>query len=121
MPHLSREAKRLIIGAAPKDSIRLPCGILELHSSSVADDLLKAGLLNIVVREASGQIKSCEIKDFLNSAVRVEGQENLKTPNASCITSVWLDGGTVYAQHWEGFVSRFDAATMRFEGQKFTK
>lgn len=119
--HHSHEVERRIVDAVPKNSIQLPCGLLELYVSSVADDLLGAGFLNIVVRDSSGQFNGCEIKNLLGSTVQVEGQEDLRKPNTSCIMSVWLDDGTVYAQHWEGFVSRFDAATMSFVSQKFTK
>jgi len=121
MLHHFPDMKRLISGADPKDSVRLPCGVLELYSASVADALLDAGYLNVALHDPSGQIKGYRVADFQNSPVQVKSQESLKMPNASCIMYIWTEGDILCAQHWEGFVSRFEAGSMDFIGQSFTK
>jgi hypothetical protein len=106
---------------SPKEIIKLPSGTLELYSSKMADSLLDAGFLNFVLTDDRNRRLGYSIKDFQRHKVLVKGQEAMKKPNASCIMYVWTENGELCAQHWEGFISRFDINNLELIAQTFSK
>lgn len=115
------ELGRLLAGAVPETVVQVSAGKVELYSSAVADQMLAAGYLNLVLRRNTGELEAVSIADMESQAVKVEGQEKLKRPNASAVVGIWSEGDKLFAQHWDGFLSWFDGHSMELLGQRFTR
>lgn len=117
---LSKNWTQKIESIKPEQILKVPCGILKLYHDPIYKDLRDAGFLNFVLTDKEGILLVYPIKDFRNTPIIVESMETLTHPNASWVTDIWIEEGTVYAHHWGCFVSRFDPSTMQLIGQKFT-
>jgi len=104
-----------------EQSIALENGTIYLYLGKSADNLSALGCLNMILRDQHGQLSGLPIKSIKNAALMVKHQEAMKEPNASPVIGMWLDGSEICAQHWEGFISRFDSETLKFISQVFTK
>jgi hypothetical protein len=121
MLDLSNDLLTELETCTPKETIKLPSGVLELYSSKMADKLLDAGFLNFVVTDARNRRLGYPISDFQRHRIIVKGQEAMKKPNASCIMYVWIENDELCAQHWEGFISHLDVNNFDLIGQTFSK
>lgn len=121
MLSLSNDLRQIVARANPKTIIITPDGELCHFLSSIEDDLLEKGYLNIILRKRSGEVLGIAINSFQASNLVVSGQEKMAKLNASCIMDISLSDGIIHTQHWDGFDTLIDLKTLEVVEQIFTK
>ncbi len=121
MLHRCNEIESRIDRKDCEQTIGLESGTIELYLGKSADRLSALGLLNIVMRDQHDQLSGWSIESIKNSGLTVKHQEAMREPNTSTVMNIWVEGSELCAQHWEGFISRFDGKTMKIVSQAFTK
>lgn len=117
----SSEMVKLIEPSDLKTRLQAPLGDVELYLGKTADFFENMGFLNIVVRKYDEEILFLPISEFLKTKIIVKHLPRLINPNASMIMSISMDDKWIYAQHWDGFRSSFDAKDMNLVSQEYTK
>lgn len=109
------------LAAAPARATPLPGGrALRVYGGETTELMLSRGFLNIAVEGADGPI-GLGVAELRECGLPIRGQPRATQLNASAVAGADLDGGRLHLQHWEGFRTEMDAASLDILGQVFTK
>jgi hypothetical protein len=113
MLKLSNVVKTQLAGFSVEQYLQLPNGILSLYWELTSDEVLNSyGYLNVVFENTKGKLFVIPETDM--------GPYNLT--DKSPITGIWMKNDTeVVFYHWGGYESIFDAYSLEFKSQKFSK
>lgn len=94
---------------------------VHLYVGQSADRLGSKGSLNFIILGPEGSAFTLPLASLRHARVRVSNQDALLEPNSSPVVDVWVEGGKLCAQHWDGYLSRFDITAGQLISQEFTK
>lgn len=117
---LSSDVTNALSHEIPKASVAIGKKKLCLYHGDMSGKLRGCGLLNVVLWDGDSA-SGFSIAELENSLGRVKFQEKMKKLNTSEVVGLSQGDGIICLQHWEGYRTEIDAASLKVIGQQFTK
>ena len=121
MLKLSKELIASLNDNSPVETLNLESGSLELYKSHAGDLLLDSQYLNIVLRMDNLTVLGFHIPSIQKVPIRSEPTGTNRIPIMSSVVGFCKDGNHINVQHWDGYLSVFDAQDLALLEQRVTR